>query len=98
LPITDENWIDTEVRAAALTIWRVIRAREVIHAGEQSGEDPSGTRAFEIGLAWATEHCPGVPFHWRHRSLAVVAARTRKGTPVEPLPVVASTARRKDAG
>jgi hypothetical protein len=78
LPTADENWIDTEVRAAGLVVWRVVRTREVIHSGEHSGDDAAGSRAFEIGLAWANEHCPGVSFHWRHRSLTVVSARTRK--------------------
>ena len=70
-----ENWIETEARAAHRTSWAVICDGKLVHSEEQSGDDPAGAKAFEAALRWAEVHCPGIGFHWRHRSLAAAAGR-----------------------
>jgi hypothetical protein len=66
--IIEGNWIQTETLSQIRTSWAVIRDGEAIQSGEQGGSDPSGMLAYEAGQRWAALHCPGVSFHWRHRS------------------------------
>ncbi len=54
--VVDDNWIETEARGPNRTSWTIICKGKVIHAEEQSGDDPSGAKAFEAGLQWAATH------------------------------------------
>ncbi len=84
----DDNWIETEAGGPNRTSWTIICKGKVVHAEEQSGDDPSGAKAFEAGLQWAAVHCPAVQFHWRHRSQAATPPPLREPAPRDRAPSV----------
>ncbi len=79
MTVVDDNWIETEARGVNRTVWTIICGGKVVYSEEHVGDDPSGANAFEVGLAWAAAHCPGIQFHWRHRSAASAFAPVRRG-------------------
>lgn len=79
MTVVDDNWIETEARGVNRTVWTIICGGKVVYSEEHGGDDPSGAKAFEVGLAWAAAHCPGIQFHWRHRSAASAFAPVRRG-------------------
>jgi len=66
----EDNWIETSAIGPRLVSWRVVRAGKVIHSDEWVGNDPTGLRAYRVGLDWVEVNYPSTPFHWRHQALA----------------------------
>lgn len=76
MPTTlSDDWIQTEAKGPGRTSWIVVRSGEVVHSGEESGDDLSGIRAYQAALGWTESHCPGIAFHWRHSSSATDSSK-----------------------
>lgn len=71
--VIGDDWIETTTfRDHNRTQWVIRRSGAVVQSGEVR-DDPSGARAYDVALAWAAVHAPGVVFNWKHAQGAASA-------------------------